>query len=210
MTPVMLAEYVPADFDTQQRQTSEEALAIVARANRASMLRASSAAVRQGGIYSRDPRGGRGDQGRPDRHDIAPAGDADLFSRPPMPAMWCATRKCSVLVVRQLGRNYSGTDPGPSVSKAATSAAIDRTCRSAALFRRTKPADLPGKERGENRPENKAPANSPVAIARTRSPDIAIATSAREGDAHGIEFRPDAADQRGPGSRIFHALIATA
>ena len=27
MTPVMLAEYVPADFDTQQRQTSEEALA---------------------------------------------------------------------------------------------------------------------------------------------------------------------------------------
>ena len=24
MTPVMLAEYVPADFDTQQRQTSEE------------------------------------------------------------------------------------------------------------------------------------------------------------------------------------------
>ena len=32
MTPVMLAEYVPADFDAQQRQTSEEALAIVARA----------------------------------------------------------------------------------------------------------------------------------------------------------------------------------
>ena len=31
MTPVMLAEYVPADFDLQQRQTSEEALAIVAR-----------------------------------------------------------------------------------------------------------------------------------------------------------------------------------
>lgn len=31
MTPVMLAEYVPADFDEQQRQTSEEALAIVAR-----------------------------------------------------------------------------------------------------------------------------------------------------------------------------------
>lgn len=25
MTPVMLAEYVPADFDEQQRQTSEEA-----------------------------------------------------------------------------------------------------------------------------------------------------------------------------------------
>ena len=32
MTPVMLAEYVPADFDVQQRQSSEDALAIVARA----------------------------------------------------------------------------------------------------------------------------------------------------------------------------------
>jgi hypothetical protein len=31
MTPVMLAEYVPADFDSQQRETSEEALSIVAR-----------------------------------------------------------------------------------------------------------------------------------------------------------------------------------
>src|SRR6187402_423120 len=31
MTPVMLAEYVPADFDAQQRATSEEALSIVAR-----------------------------------------------------------------------------------------------------------------------------------------------------------------------------------
>src|SRR5437868_9507728 len=31
MTPVMLAEYVPADFDVQQRQSSEEALTIVAR-----------------------------------------------------------------------------------------------------------------------------------------------------------------------------------
>ena len=31
MTPVMLAEYVPADFDAQQRFTSEEALAIVAK-----------------------------------------------------------------------------------------------------------------------------------------------------------------------------------
>ena len=31
MTPLMLAEYVPADFDAQQRATAEEALAIVAR-----------------------------------------------------------------------------------------------------------------------------------------------------------------------------------
>ena len=39
MTPAMLAEYVPADFDAQQRATSEEALAIVAR-NPASRRRA--------------------------------------------------------------------------------------------------------------------------------------------------------------------------
>ena len=30
-TPVMLAEYVPADFDAQQRQSAEEALAIIAK-----------------------------------------------------------------------------------------------------------------------------------------------------------------------------------
>ena len=50
MTPVMLAEYVPADFDSQQRQTSEEALAIVARESGIEPPRISYA-VRQGGIY---------------------------------------------------------------------------------------------------------------------------------------------------------------
>ena len=89
MTPVMLAEYVPADFDTQQRQTSEEALAIVARESGIDAPRISSV-VRQGGIY----------------HEIleeAAAIKADLIvmtsHRPamrtyfsaPMPAMSCAT-----------------------------------------------------------------------------------------------------------------------
>src|SRR5437764_9431539 len=50
MTPVMLAEYVPADFDTQQRQTSEEALTIVAQESGISADRISTA-IRQGGIY---------------------------------------------------------------------------------------------------------------------------------------------------------------
>src|ERR1700678_1985170 len=50
MTPVMLAEYVPADFDVQQRQASEEALAIVARESGIDAARISTA-VRQGGIY---------------------------------------------------------------------------------------------------------------------------------------------------------------
>jgi nucleotide-binding universal stress UspA family protein len=50
MTPVMLAEYVPADFDAQQRQSSEEALAIVARESGIAAERISTA-IRQGGIY---------------------------------------------------------------------------------------------------------------------------------------------------------------
>src|SRR6202167_3423811 len=50
MTPVMLAEYVPADFDSQQRQSSEEALAIVALESGIEAQRISSV-VRQGGIY---------------------------------------------------------------------------------------------------------------------------------------------------------------
>jgi nucleotide-binding universal stress UspA family protein len=50
MTPVMLAEYVPADFDSQQRQSSEEALAAVAAKSGIDTTRISSV-VRQGGIY---------------------------------------------------------------------------------------------------------------------------------------------------------------
>ena len=80
MTPVMLAEYVPADFDAQQRQTSEEALAIVARESGIEAV----AHLQRGAAgrhLSRDPRGSRRHQGRSDRDDLAPAGDADLFPR---------------------------------------------------------------------------------------------------------------------------------
>jgi nucleotide-binding universal stress UspA family protein len=50
LTPVMLAEYVPPDFDTQQRSSSEEALAIIAKEVGLPEGRVSSI-VRQGGIY---------------------------------------------------------------------------------------------------------------------------------------------------------------
>src|SRR6202521_6188676 len=98
MTPVMLAEYVPADFDAQQRQTSEEALAIVARESGIEAARISSV-VRQGGIY----------------HEIleeAAAIKADLIvmtsHRPAMRTYFLGSNaghvvryaKCSVLVVR--------------------------------------------------------------------------------------------------------------
>jgi len=50
MTPVMLAEYVPADFDSQQRKTSEEAIAKLAQDSGFENTRLSTV-VRQGGIY---------------------------------------------------------------------------------------------------------------------------------------------------------------
>lgn len=98
MTPVMLAEYVPADFDVQQRQTSEEALAIVAQESGVEAGRISTA-VRQGGIY----------------HEIleeAASVKADLIvmtsHRPAMRTYFLGSNaghvvryaKCSVLVVR--------------------------------------------------------------------------------------------------------------
>ena len=98
MTPVMLAEYVPADFDTQQRETAEEALSIVARESGIPAERVSYA-VRQGGIY----------------HEIleeAATMKADLIvmtsHRPAMRTYFLGSNaghvvryaKCSVLVVR--------------------------------------------------------------------------------------------------------------
>ncbi|MGH6777889.1 MAG: universal stress protein [Bradyrhizobium sp.] len=97
-TPVMLAEYVPADFDTQQRRTCQEALAIVARESGIEPSRITTAA-RQGGIY----------------HEIleeAAAIHADLIvmtsHRPAMRTYFLGSNaghvvryaKCSVLVVR--------------------------------------------------------------------------------------------------------------
>jgi len=98
MTPVMLAEYVPADFDTQQRQSSAEALTIVARESGIPADRI-SATIRQGGIY----------------HEIleeAASMKADLIvmtsHRPAMRTYFLGSNaghvvryaKCSVLVVR--------------------------------------------------------------------------------------------------------------
>jgi nucleotide-binding universal stress UspA family protein len=50
ITPVMLAEYVPPDFDVQQRASAEEALKIVAKETGLPPARISTI-VRQGGIY---------------------------------------------------------------------------------------------------------------------------------------------------------------
>lgn len=50
MTPVMLAEYVPPDFDVQQRKSAEETLAAMARDS--GLAGGSiSTVIRQGGIY---------------------------------------------------------------------------------------------------------------------------------------------------------------
>ena len=50
LTPVVLAEYVPADFDAQQRKAAEEALAILAGEIGLPAERVSTS-VRQGGVY---------------------------------------------------------------------------------------------------------------------------------------------------------------
>ena len=98
MTPVMLAEYVPPDFDVQQRKTSEETLAALAAEIGLEPGHVSSV-VRQGGIY----------------HEVieeAKAMPADLIvmtsHRPDMRSYFLGSNaghvvryaQCSVLVVR--------------------------------------------------------------------------------------------------------------
>lgn len=98
MTPVMLAEYVPPDFDVQQRKSAEEALSIIAQECGLDAERV-SATVRQGGIY----------------HEVleeAKGFNADLIvmssHRPAMRTYFLGSNaghvvryaKCSVLVVR--------------------------------------------------------------------------------------------------------------
>ena len=50
LTPVMLAEYVPPDFEVQQRKAAEDALAIMGSEIGLEPARV-SAIVRQGGVY---------------------------------------------------------------------------------------------------------------------------------------------------------------
>jgi len=50
LTPVMLAEYVPPDFEVQQRKAAEDAIAIIAKESGLEPPRVSTT-VRQGGIY---------------------------------------------------------------------------------------------------------------------------------------------------------------
>ena len=98
MTPVMLAEYVPPDFDSQQHKSAEEVLAKLT-ANCGLDAAKISSTVRQGGIY----------------HEVleeANAIGADLIvmssHRPAMRTYFLGSNaghvvryaKCSVLVVR--------------------------------------------------------------------------------------------------------------
>jgi nucleotide-binding universal stress UspA family protein len=102
MTPVMLAEYVPPDFDVTQRKAAEETLTALMRDCGLDAAHVSST-VRQGGIY----------------HEVleeAKAMAADLIvmssHRPAMRTYFLGSNaghvvryaKCSVLVVRNEGR----------------------------------------------------------------------------------------------------------
>jgi nucleotide-binding universal stress UspA family protein len=114
LTPVMLAEYVPPDFEAQQRKSAEEALAIVAKETGLDPGRVSSV-VRQGGIHQ-------------EILEEANAMKADLIvmtsHRPQRPAVRTyflgsnaghvvRYAKCSVLVVRhRAGEAKSGQEAG--------------------------------------------------------------------------------------------------
>jgi universal stress protein G len=102
LTPVMLAEYVPPDFEAQQRKSAEEALTIVCKESGLDPARVSSI-VRQGGIHQ-------------EILDEAAKIDADLIvmssHRPHKPGIRTyflgsnaghvvRYAQCSVLVVRQ-------------------------------------------------------------------------------------------------------------
>ena len=98
MTPVMLAEYVPPDFDVQQRKTAEDSLKEIGGSCSVDAGRVSTV-VRQGGIY----------------HEVLEEAEtmgADLIvmssHRPAMRTYFLGSNaghvvryaKCSVLVVR--------------------------------------------------------------------------------------------------------------
>ena len=80
MTPVMLAEYVPADFDTQQRQTAEESVAKLAKESGLDSTRLTHRRA-PGRHLSRSARRSRTDGRRPDRDGVASASAEDLFPR---------------------------------------------------------------------------------------------------------------------------------
>ena len=83
LTPVMLAEYVPPDFELQQRKAAEEALAIIVREAGLEPSRI-SATVRQGGIYQEILEEANSIKRRSHRDDVAPAAparDAHLLPR---------------------------------------------------------------------------------------------------------------------------------
>jgi nucleotide-binding universal stress UspA family protein len=102
LTPVMLAEYVPPDFEVQQRKAAEDALAIITKESGLDAARVTSI-VRQGGVHQ-------------EILDEANAIHADLIvmssHRPQKPGLRTyflgsnaghvvRYAKCSVLVVRQ-------------------------------------------------------------------------------------------------------------
>lgn len=112
MTPVMLAEYVPPDFDVQQRGSAEEALAIIAKESGLPADKVSTV-VRQGGIY----------------HEVLE--EAKVFGcdvivmsshRPAMKTYFLGSNaghmvryaKCSVLVVRKPANASASAAPPPA------------------------------------------------------------------------------------------------
>ena len=78
VTPAMLTEYVPADFEEQQRRSAEEALSIIVQ--EVGLDGRVSSVVRQGGTYQEILEEAKV-QGRPHRHELAPGRRPHLLPR---------------------------------------------------------------------------------------------------------------------------------
>ncbi len=168
MTPVMLAEYVPPDFDVQQRGSAEEALAIIAKESGLPSDKV-SAVVRQGGIY----------------HEVLE--EAKVFGcdiivmsshRPAMKTYFLGSNaghmvryaKCSVLVVRK---------PRLRASARGNTAAGTASGRKMPGRLRWKKVPACHRNSARNASTNAAPPHDPVCSARTTSPASASAAPAK-------------------------------
>ena len=103
LTRVMLAEYVPPDFELQQRKTAEDALSIiVGETGLEPRAGVGDGAPGQGGIYQEILEEAGSHRRRPDRDELAPAAAACrahlLLGSNARHVVRYA--RCSVLVVR--------------------------------------------------------------------------------------------------------------
>ncbi len=145
MTPVMLAEYVPPDFEVQQRKASEEALADHREGNRSRPV-AHLGDGAAGRHLPGDSRRGEQLQGRPHRDDVAPAAPARGAHL--LPRLQCGPRGA----LRQL-LGAGGEELNASVTAAGRASQARRPAGNGRAGCDRRSAALPGEQREEKADE---------------------------------------------------------